>query len=156
MERSRSSFDAAHKRRPLERSKMNLFRWSQLTSDVDLPVLESIAVEETGELEALADPYVVMQVAQECAAGGVDVLRGELTGGRERNLLCGNECWPARAPDELTKSTASQPGILPPRPVKDGGTMSDGPSSSIREAAFDTAPSAAPFASPLAAPSASH
>ena len=68
MERSRSSFDAAHKRRPLERSKMNLFRWSQLTSDVDLPVLESIAVEETGELEALAGPYVVMQVAQECAA----------------------------------------------------------------------------------------
>ena len=47
---------------------MNLFRWSQLTSDVDLPVLESIAVEETGELEALAGPYVVMQVAQECAA----------------------------------------------------------------------------------------
>src|SRR5687768_6230099 len=77
---------AAKRRRPLKGTKVNLFRWSQLSSDYDLPILESLAVAESGEIETLADPYRVMQIAQECATGGVDLLRAELTGSRERNL----------------------------------------------------------------------
>lgn len=78
---------------------------------MDLPVLESIAVEETGDLAVLADPYTVMQVAQECAAGAVDLLRSELTGTRERNLL-------KLAKLTLTYSASGRkPGPIVPEPL---------------------------------------
>jgi hypothetical protein len=74
-------------RRPLKGKKTILFRWSQLSADTDLPLLESIAIEQTGNMEVAADPYEIMQIAQECAAGGVDLLRSKLLGNREKNLL---------------------------------------------------------------------
>jgi hypothetical protein len=72
-------------RREMKNPKIPVFRWTALAAD-DTPLLEAIAVKETGSLEVLDHLDQVMEIAQECATAGVDLLRTELTGSRERNL----------------------------------------------------------------------
>lgn len=72
--------------REMRNPKTPVFRWTALSTDLDIPVLEAIAVAESNDVSVLDRQNEVMEIAQRCATGGIDHLRTILTGSRERNL----------------------------------------------------------------------
>lgn len=66
------------KRLPLEGGRTQIFRWDQLSQDLDVPVLKSLAVAETGEVETLIHEDQVLRIAEEYANAGIRELKEEL------------------------------------------------------------------------------
>jgi hypothetical protein len=77
---------ASSKRRVMSGRKVDVFRWNQFSEQLDVPIVEAICVAESGGFEVLEDRSILLDLAEECATGGADLLRQELTGSRERNL----------------------------------------------------------------------
>lgn len=61
----------AGKRLPLSGAKTQIFRWDQLSQDLDVPVLKALAVAETGEIEGLLREDQVLRIAEEYANTGI-------------------------------------------------------------------------------------
>ena len=85
------------KRLPLAGKKDDLFFWHQLSQDQDVPVLESIAVAETGDVEVLAQGSQILLIAEEYANEGIRLLKQELVDQRAAPLW--NLVALARQPD---------------------------------------------------------
>jgi hypothetical protein len=77
---------AARTSRPLSGRKVDVFRWNQFSDQLDVPVLEAIAVSDSGDLSVLQDRGQIISTTETYATAGVDILRRELTGTRERSL----------------------------------------------------------------------
>lgn len=71
--------------RPL-RKKVYVFKWVSFSDQEDVPILEALAVAKTNDLTVLESRNRILDIAEEYATGGVDLLRQELTASRERNL----------------------------------------------------------------------
>ena len=77
---------AAGSIRPIKGRRVDVIRWLQLSDQIDIPVIEAVAVAHTGDIEVLGDRERILEIAEHCATGGVDILRMQLIGNRERNL----------------------------------------------------------------------
>lgn len=66
------------KRLPLSGAKTQIFRWDQLSQDLDVPVLKALAVVETGEVEGLLREDQVLRIAEEYANAGIREVKKEL------------------------------------------------------------------------------
>ncbi len=68
----------AGERRPLDSGSRQIFRWDQLSQDLDVPVLRAIAIAETGDVEVLTREDQVLRIAEEYANAGVREIKEEL------------------------------------------------------------------------------
>lgn len=78
------------RRFPLSGAKTQIFRWDQLSQDLDVPVLKALAVAETGEVEGLLREDQVLRIAEEYANVGIREVKKELidqSGQPLRNLV---------------------------------------------------------------------
>lgn len=66
------------KRLPLSGAKTQIFRWDQLSQDLDVPVLKALAVAETGEVEGVLYEDQVLRIAEEYANAGIRMIKEEL------------------------------------------------------------------------------
>ena len=66
------------RRLPLEGGRTQIFRWDQLSQDLDIPVLKALAVMETGEVEVLVHEDQVLRIAEEYANTGIRQMKEEL------------------------------------------------------------------------------
>jgi dnd system-associated protein 4 len=66
------------RRLPLSGAKTQIFRWDQLSQDLDVPVLKALAVAETGEVEGLLREDQVLRIAEEYANSGIRELKEAL------------------------------------------------------------------------------
>lgn len=62
------------RRRPIEGERQHVGFWHYLSENRDVPLLQSIAVAETGGLEVLGDQGDIILVAEEYANGGIELL----------------------------------------------------------------------------------
>ena len=58
------------KRRSLSGSRQ-IFRWDQLSQDLDIPTLRAIAIADTGDVEVIAQEERVLRIAEEYANVGI-------------------------------------------------------------------------------------
>lgn len=65
-------------RLPLEGGRTQIFRWDQLSQDLDIPTLKALAVAETEEVEVLLHEDQVLRIAEEYANAGIRALKEEL------------------------------------------------------------------------------
>lgn len=68
----------ADRRLPLSGAKTQIFRWDQLSQDLDVPVLKALAVAETGEVEGLLREDQVLRLAEKYANAGIREIKEEL------------------------------------------------------------------------------
>jgi dnd system-associated protein 4 len=66
------------KRRPLTSKKTTIFRWPQLDSQIDIPLLKAIAIVESGDINILLNRTDILNIAEEYANGGIYELRDNL------------------------------------------------------------------------------
>ncbi len=66
------------KRRPLEGGSRDIFRWDQLSQEMDVPVLRAIAIAETGDVEVLTRDHQVLRIAEEYANAGIREVKEEI------------------------------------------------------------------------------
>ncbi len=67
----------AGERRPLNGSRQ-IFRWDQLSQDLDVPVLRAIAIADTGGVEVLTQENQVLRIAEEYANSGIREIKEEM------------------------------------------------------------------------------
>jgi len=68
----------ANSRRPLSGSRTQIFHWSNLAQDIDVPALKAIAVAETGDVEVLQNEGQILRIAEEYANAGIHILKREV------------------------------------------------------------------------------
>lgn len=66
------------RRLPLGGAKTQIFRWDQLSQDLDVPVLKALAIAETGEVEVLLREDQVLRTAEEYANAGIREIKEDL------------------------------------------------------------------------------
>ena len=66
------------KRKPLTAKKTTIFRWSQLDSQIDIPLLKAIAIVESEDINILLNRTEILNIAEEYANGGIYELRDNL------------------------------------------------------------------------------
>lgn len=66
------------KRRELSGTKEQIFRWDQFSQDLDIPVLKTIALAETGDVEVLIDEANILRIAEEFANEGIWELKSRI------------------------------------------------------------------------------
>jgi dnd system-associated protein 4 len=66
------------KRLPLNGAKTQIFRWDQLSQDLDVPLLKALAVAETGEVDVLLREDQVLRLAEEYANAGIREMKEDL------------------------------------------------------------------------------
>lgn len=59
------------RRLPLEGARTQIFRWDQLSQDLDVPALKALAVAETEEAEVLLHEDQILRIAEEYANAGI-------------------------------------------------------------------------------------
>lgn len=69
----------ADKRLPLGEPKTQIFRWDQLSQDLDVPMLKALAIAETEDAEALLHENQTLRIAEEYANAGVREMKEELS-----------------------------------------------------------------------------
>ncbi len=67
----------AGERRPLSGSRQ-IFRWDQLSQDLDVPVLRAIAIADTDDVEVLKWEDQVLRIAEEYANAGIREIKEEV------------------------------------------------------------------------------
>jgi len=65
------------KRRSL-RKREQIFRWDQLSQDIDVPILKALAIAETGSVEVISHEDQVLRIAEEYANAGIRELKREV------------------------------------------------------------------------------
>ncbi len=69
----------AGERRPLSGgNRTQVFRWDQLSQDLDVPVLRAVAIAETGDVEVLRHDDQVLRIAEEYANAGIWEIKEEV------------------------------------------------------------------------------
>ncbi len=66
------------KRRPLTSKKTTIFKWTQLDAQIDIPLLNAIAIVESGDINILLHQTDILNIAEEYANGGIYELRETL------------------------------------------------------------------------------
>lgn len=74
------------RRRPLE-ERQHVGFWHYLNENRDVPLLQSIAVAETGGLDVLGDQGDIIQIAEEYANGGIGLLEQMRSIDRDASLV---------------------------------------------------------------------
>ena len=67
----------AGERRPLDGSRQ-IFRWDQLSQDLDVPVLKAIAITDTENVEVLTQENQILRIAEEYANAGIREVKEDL------------------------------------------------------------------------------
>lgn len=62
----------------LEGKRTQIFRWDQLSQDLDVPVLKALAVSETEDVELLVQEEQILRIAEEYANAGIREIRDTL------------------------------------------------------------------------------
>jgi dnd system-associated protein 4 len=75
------------RRAPLHGGTQHVGFWHYLSAQEDIPLLQSIAVAEGGDVAVLGDRSRVIKVAEEYANGGIDFLVDELRADRDGTLV---------------------------------------------------------------------
>lgn len=65
------------KRRPLQ-DREQLFRWYTLSKDQDIPLLQALAIAETGDIEVLKNGSMIIDIAEEYANEGIRIIKQEI------------------------------------------------------------------------------
>lgn len=68
----------ADRRLPLSGAKTQIFRWDQLSQDLDVPALKALAVAETGEVDSLVHENEILRIAEEYANMGIREIKSDL------------------------------------------------------------------------------
>ena len=61
-------------RKPLS-NREQIFRWDQLSRDIDIPVIQAVGIAETGEVEIIAHEDQLLRIAEEYANSGIRELK---------------------------------------------------------------------------------
>lgn len=75
------------RRRPIEIDRQHVGFWHYLSENRDVPLLQSIAVAETGGLEVLGSQSDIILIAEEFANGGVELLEQMRSIDRDASLI---------------------------------------------------------------------
>ena len=65
-------------RRPLAGKRVSIFRFAAFTPQTALPLLKSIAIADTGDVDVLRDQDQMMAIVEEYANAGIHELRGAI------------------------------------------------------------------------------
>lgn len=102
------------KRLPLSGAKTQIFRWDQLSQDLDVPVLKALVVAETGEVEELLREDQVLRITEEYANMGIREAK-KVDRPIEAAALESRRTFPAearvRVPSELLTPFYSEVGV---------------------------------------------
>ena len=66
------------KRRELQGSKEQIFRWDQFSQDTDIPTLKALALAESGDAEILIKEDEILRIAEEYANEGIWEIKSRL------------------------------------------------------------------------------
>ena len=69
----------AGKRKKLKKREQ-IFRWDQLSQDIDIPVLRAISIAETEDVEIIAQEGQILRIAEEYANEGIRILKRDVIG----------------------------------------------------------------------------
>lgn len=72
--------------RPLDGGQRDIFHWTQFSDRVDVPILNALAIAETGDIQVLADQERVLRIAEEYANAGIREIREQLLDGSRQPL----------------------------------------------------------------------
>lgn len=78
------------RRKPLEGSKVGLFRWENLSPDFEKAMLQMITLAETEDMNSIFDVGLVQEIAEEYANEGIRIIKSEIfdaPGNRLNNLV---------------------------------------------------------------------
>jgi len=75
------------RRRPIESERQHVGFWHYLSESRDVPLLQSIAVAETGGLEVLGSQNDIILIAEEYANGGIELLEQMRSIDRDASLI---------------------------------------------------------------------
>ena len=75
----------AGKRKKLKKREQ-IFRWDQLSQDIDIPVLRAIAIAETEDIEIIAHEDQILRIAEEYANEGIRGMKGKILSGAGQPL----------------------------------------------------------------------
>ena len=64
-------------RKPLS-NREQIFRWDQLSRDIDVPVIQAVGIAETGDVEIIAHEDQLLRIAEEYANAGIRELKREV------------------------------------------------------------------------------
>lgn len=62
-------------RRALAPGRQQPFRWGQLSQDLDIPALKTVALVDTGDVEVLLHSDQILRIAEEYANAGIRILK---------------------------------------------------------------------------------
>jgi dnd system-associated protein 4 len=65
------------KRRQIE-NREQLFRWYTLSKEQDIPLLQAIAIAETGDIEVLKNGDEIIKIAEEYANEGIRIIKQDI------------------------------------------------------------------------------
>lgn len=65
-------------RRLLVGKRVTIFRWAQLSPQIDIPLLKALAVVDTGDVEALLNQDEILTIAEEFANSGIRELQAAI------------------------------------------------------------------------------
>lgn len=74
-------------RRPLEEDKQHVGFWHYFSEARDVPLLQCIAIAETQDVAVMGDRNTIVEIAQEYANGGIDLLADMLHEDRDATLV---------------------------------------------------------------------
>jgi dnd system-associated protein 4 len=63
------------RRKPLTSKRVTIFRWAQLDSQIDVPLLKAIAIAKIGDVDVLLRRNEILTLAEEYANAGIYDLR---------------------------------------------------------------------------------
>lgn len=66
------------KRRPLVGKRLTIFRWAQFTPQVDIPLLKSLAIADSSDVNVLLSQDKILNIAEEYANAGIYDLQASL------------------------------------------------------------------------------
>lgn len=69
---------ARGRRVPLSGQKVMIFHWPVFSSQEDVPVLQAVAIAETGNTAILVDQDQLLTIVEEYANGGIEEIRREV------------------------------------------------------------------------------
>lgn len=70
----------AGERKPLASKRVTIFRWAQFSPQIDVPLVKSLCIADTGDVEVLLDTDQMMTIVEEYANAGIHELRGAIMG----------------------------------------------------------------------------
>jgi len=74
-------------RRPIEEERQHVGFWHYFSEARDVPLLQCIAIAETKDVAVMGDRNTIVEIAQEYANGGIDLLADMLHEDRDATLV---------------------------------------------------------------------